>query len=67
MTEKVSEPLYTRRSSGSARHDRLPNLEVKELVEQHTPWQIPNELTSNKLFYMDRRVSSVSTDPDLVK
>lgn len=26
MTPKVSESLYTSRSSGSARHDRLPSL-----------------------------------------
>lgn len=34
ITSKVSESSYTSRSSGSARHDRLPSLESQTLVPE---------------------------------
>lgn len=36
MTLKTSVSLYTRRSSGSARHETLPSLKLQTLFQQHT-------------------------------
>lgn len=48
ITPKVSESSYTSRSSGSARHDRLPSLESQTLVpESRRSYKI-------KSFYRER-------------